>query len=139
MKKMLKNLLPGATWEMLSLEEALCSLEEGAPPTPSIENLSCILHKCRKEKNITYALRLHAYMRASGLESNTSLGNELVPILVEVGCMCNAQQVFDTLIYQNDCLWTHSVLSSCTIKCNRIMSYIQAFIPLWPYSRLVPS
>ena len=89
----------------LSLVEALASLERMSHP-PSVENLTCVLRKCRKVKDQAYALRLHAYLRKTGLEAHKSIGNYLVPMLVEVGSLSDAQQVFDRLVNRNEYSWT---------------------------------
>lgn len=85
-------------WEMLSFEEALASFEL-KPYPPSVEDVTCILLKCRKEKNPTYTLRLNAYyMRKTGLEANRFVGNYLVPMLMEGGRICHAEHVFNRLV-----------------------------------------
>lgn len=91
--------------QMLVLEEALNALEERTLPVPSIEELAAILLKCRKEKNQSCAVRLHAYMRQSGLETHKVLGNHLVPLLAEVGNFVDAEQVFSKLQFRNHVSW----------------------------------
>ena len=96
---------PIAQLPELSLVDAVASLER-LPHPPSVENLTCILRKCRKHKNPASSLRLHAYLRKTGLEVHHSLGNYLVPMLVEVGSLCDAQHVFDRLVDRNEYSWT---------------------------------
>eukprot|EP00250_Pteridium_aquilinum_P006404 c16339_g1_i1 orf=310-1116(+) len=92
-------------WKTLPLEQAIASLEEQMLPMPSVEDLACILQKCRKERKPTLALCFHAYLHKNGFETHASLGNHLVSLLVEVGSMCHAQQVFDSLERQDERSW----------------------------------
>eukprot|EP00250_Pteridium_aquilinum_P005543 c15617_g2_i1 orf=3-845(-) len=94
-------------WEMLSIEEALACLEGGPlyETLPSVSNLASILSKCRKDKNRSHVLRLHAYLRERGMEAHSSLGNELVSALVDTGNIHDAQKVFDKLVYRNERSW----------------------------------
>lgn len=96
---------PNKNWALLSFEEALSSLDDRILPLPSVEDFAYLLHKCRKEKNRSYALRLHAHLRECGLDAHASLGNSLIPVLVGAGCMDAAQQVFDKLAHRNSFSW----------------------------------
>eukprot|EP00250_Pteridium_aquilinum_P019913 c24623_g2_i1 orf=596-1288(+) len=93
---------------------ALPSLEEGRLLRPALEDLVHALHKCRKEKDPSHALHLHAYLCESGLEAHRSLGNYLVWTLVEVGSMRDAQQVFNKLVLRNE--WSWNALISGHVK-----------------------
>eukprot|EP00250_Pteridium_aquilinum_P033540 c5811_g1_i1 orf=1-738(-) len=84
-------------WEMLTVEEALTSLEDGLLPNPSVQDIAYILHKCTRERNRSYASRLHAFTRKSGLDAHPSLANQLIVMLVECGSVHQAQWVFDKL------------------------------------------
>eukprot|EP00250_Pteridium_aquilinum_P032947 c4991_g1_i1 orf=301-795(+) len=101
-------------WKVLSLKEALTRLEQGVIQ-PSIDDLACILHMCRKDKNQLYGLRLHAYMSKNDLDAHISLGNYLVSMLVEVGIMHNAHEVFNKLVFRNE--WSWYSLIKGYIKC----------------------
>eukprot|EP00250_Pteridium_aquilinum_P034202 c7233_g1_i1 orf=2-463(-) len=73
-------------------------------PQPSIENLIELVRTCRKERALDVcALRLHAYVRLHGMETQTLIGNLLVSVLIEVGSVCNAQTVFDMLAERKEC------------------------------------
>eukprot|EP00250_Pteridium_aquilinum_P020328 c24785_g5_i1 orf=3-1175(-) len=72
---------------------------------PSIEHISCLLYKCRKQSERQCALRLHAHMCQRGLEVHVSLGNYLVSILAEVRSMRVAQQIFDKLVHGSEQAW----------------------------------
>eukprot|EP00250_Pteridium_aquilinum_P006068 c16053_g1_i1 orf=80-670(+) len=95
-----------------TMEEALTALEtatpraSSSPPSFVVDTIASILHKCRKGKNSSYATRLHVCMRENGLESHRTLGNQLVSLLVDVGSIHDAQQVFNKLRYRSECAWT---------------------------------
>eukprot|EP00250_Pteridium_aquilinum_P028327 c36956_g1_i1 orf=75-860(+) len=95
------------SWQMLSLEKVVTSLESGRMPESqlSAENLACILNKCKKEQNLPCALRLQAYLKKRGLEAQNLLGNYLVSLLVEVERVHDAQKIFDKLLYRSECSW----------------------------------
>eukprot|EP00250_Pteridium_aquilinum_P000128 c10143_g2_i1 orf=1-612(-) len=67
----------------------------------------CSLHKCRTERNVALALRLHdEWVCQTGmLKAHPSLGNHLVSVLVEFGNMTHARQVFDLLPSQDQYSW----------------------------------
>eukprot|EP00250_Pteridium_aquilinum_P001717 c11922_g1_i1 orf=557-865(+) len=90
---------------MLVLKEALPFSETRLPLHPSIEYLTCILLRCRKEQNFFFTSNVHAYMRKWGLDSHGFLGNYLVLIFVEFGSIHNAQQVFDRLDCRDELSW----------------------------------
>lgn len=71
----------------------------------SVEGILCLLHKCRKGRDLAHVLRLHAHMHQNGLAAHASLGNLLILVLVDFGIMHLAQKVFDSLIYENECSW----------------------------------
>eukprot|EP00250_Pteridium_aquilinum_P017436 c23625_g3_i1 orf=221-1150(+) len=102
-------------WQRLSLEETLASLESDMLPLPSDDDLACILHKCKKQRSSNFALRLHAYMHKHGFESHPLLGNHLVVMLVDVGSLCDAHQVFDSLSFRNECSWSSLIIGY--VKC----------------------
>ncbi|KAI5056941.1 hypothetical protein GOP47_0028759 [Adiantum capillus-veneris] len=87
--------------QFTGLEEALSSLEQGLVQL-SFENFAKLLHKFRKEKDGALVLRLHSYMVKNGLEKHSSLGNHLIPLLVGIGCMHYAHEVFDKLLHPNE-------------------------------------
>eukprot|EP00250_Pteridium_aquilinum_P021523 c25151_g8_i1 orf=2-613(-) len=116
-KKMMMKMRPGGCWRMLSLEEAVHSLEEDRLPQPSVEDFACILQRCGKERDHTLAHRLHAYMRRTGLESHPLLGNFLIPMLAGVGSMHSAQHVFNRLIQRNE--WSWNSLIAGYVNCGK--------------------
>ncbi|MCO5611740.1 hypothetical protein L7F22_065998 [Adiantum nelumboides] len=89
---------------MLSLAEALLSLEQGQHPQ-SVDSFLPILKRCRRERNPQYAQRLLGCICRSGLESHLSLCIHLVPMLAEAGCICDAQHVFESLSDPNGGAW----------------------------------
>ncbi|KAI5058796.1 hypothetical protein GOP47_0026966 [Adiantum capillus-veneris] len=96
------------TWKTLSVEERLHILEQGVPL--STDELVQILQKCRKERAGKNGVRCYAYLRKHGLETDIYLGNYLVPMLVDIGRIQDAQEVFDRLPYRNEHSW-NSLLS----------------------------
>eukprot|EP00250_Pteridium_aquilinum_P034591 c7791_g2_i1 orf=234-1208(+) len=106
---------PGPLWRMLKVDKVLPLLEETSLPPSSIEVYACMLYKCRKERNRAQALHLNALLQESGLE--TPLGNCLVSLLVDVGSMNAAQQVFDRLSIQKEGSW-HSLMVGY-VKCGK--------------------
>ena len=75
------------------LGKALSSLESGLWPEPSVDGYIHMMHRCRKEKGVSNTNRLYAYMRLKGADTHASLGNYLVPLLVEAGLIDEAHQV----------------------------------------------
>lgn len=74
--------------------------------TASIEQFVSLLLKCRKLKNAALSNQVHTHITYNGLEAHTVLGNYLVPIYVECGCILEAHYVFDTLVQPNEFSWT---------------------------------
>ena len=84
-------------------------------PQICIDDILCILEKCRKEKDRVNALWMHLYVHSYGMEGHSSLGNNLVSMLVEIGYIDNARQVFDKLEYRNNLSWNSLIIGY--IKC----------------------
>eukprot|EP00250_Pteridium_aquilinum_P022737 c2563_g1_i1 orf=199-918(+) len=102
---------------MLRLHDALPLLEEGTLAHFSIQDLACILQQCGVERHPGHALRLHAYMLETGLESHHVLGNYLVPMLVDVGNMLDAQRAFNRMVYRNEFSWNSLITGY--VKCDK--------------------
>eukprot|EP00250_Pteridium_aquilinum_P008290 c17828_g1_i1 orf=97-1029(+) len=100
-----------------ALQKALPSLRHLGLPPRSILDFTHLLQKCGKERDRPLAFRLHGYMRENGLEMHKSLGNYLIPMLVDVGNMCVAQEVFDRFAYCNE--WSWNSLINGYIKCGK--------------------
>eukprot|EP00250_Pteridium_aquilinum_P018307 c24031_g5_i2 orf=344-967(+) len=111
--------------QTLSLEAALATLEAGQLPQPSIDDLVCISIRCRKERNIPCALCLLAYVHQWGVDAHGSLGNYLVPMLIEMECIPEARKVFDKLDYRNVHSWT--CLITGYTKCGEPQRAIDVF------------
>eukprot|EP00250_Pteridium_aquilinum_P019233 c24358_g2_i1 orf=414-2213(+) len=97
-----------------SLEEEISCLER-FPRLPSVETLIHILQRCRKEKVSAYAMRLHTYMQQKNLQGHKALGNYLVSMLADCGCVDEARHVFDTLLDQN--VYSYNALILGYIEC----------------------
>eukprot|EP00250_Pteridium_aquilinum_P034709 c7985_g1_i1 orf=1-609(-) len=104
-----------------SRESRLCRLQETLPPLQEarmpIENLAHLVQKCRLDKDRDQGLLLHAYMRKTGLDNHSILGNHLVSMLAEIGSLSEAQQVFDRLLYRNEQSWNSIIIGH--IKCGK--------------------
>eukprot|EP00250_Pteridium_aquilinum_P018019 c23897_g2_i1 orf=705-1154(+) len=77
---------------------------------PSIEEFAPILQRCRKLQSLAHAQSFHAHMCKHGLDAHSFLGNHLVSMFVEVGSICDAQRVFDVLVYRNECSWNALIM-----------------------------
>lgn len=80
-----------------------------------IKDYAAILYKYGKEKNQEHASSLYAYMHEQGLDTHRSLGSHLVSMLVDVGRICDAQQVFERLVHQNELAWNSLIIGY--VKC----------------------
>lgn len=114
-------------WEMPSTEEIPCSLEP-ADRLPSVDNLICILQKCRKRKNLAYAKCVHVRLCGYGLESHRVLGNYVVPMFVECESLLDAQQVFNRLVWRNEFSWT--ILMQGYLDCGKAQHALDLFVPM---------
>eukprot|EP00250_Pteridium_aquilinum_P000607 c10722_g1_i1 orf=102-566(+) len=80
----------------------------------SVQYLLHILHKCIVLGGPSHGLRLRAYMRTCGLQAHSSLGNHLVSVLVEAGCVHDAQQVFNNLPHWSNWSWNPLIVGYIT-------------------------
>ena len=75
------------------------------------------LKKCRKDRNLQQALQLHDdYISKHGSEHFSSIGNQLVSLLVDVGSMCCAQKVFDRLSLPDESSWNSLIVGYAKLK-----------------------
>lgn len=72
---------------------------------PSINHLLCVVRICRTNRSVPHALHLSAYMRKGGLEPHASLHNCLVLMLLDIGCVSQAQQLLDKFGVWDAYLW----------------------------------
>ena len=100
---------------MLTIEKALSLLEQGL--YLSIDDIACILRKWRTDLIPSNAQRLHALLRKYGLETHRSLANYLVPMLVEIGRLHDARELFDQISYRNN--YSYNSLLSGYVKYNK--------------------
>lgn len=96
------------SFETFRLVEVLTSFKQ-TDELLSINDFIGILQKCRKEKVLAHAKRVHVHIQGSGLDAHEALGNFLVPTLVECGDMATAEQVFRRMLHQNEFSWTSFV------------------------------
>ncbi|KAI5072916.1 hypothetical protein GOP47_0013022 [Adiantum capillus-veneris] len=104
----------------------LSSLPQEILPHRSIYDSSQLLDRCSEEKDGLYALRVHAYMAASGLDALETPGNRLVCIMGTSGCMSDAQRVFDRLIFQDQLSW--DTLIRGYLNCGQLHDAIKLYI-----------
>ncbi|KAI5070834.1 hypothetical protein GOP47_0015177 [Adiantum capillus-veneris] len=84
----------------------------------SLEDFACVVFKYRKEGcPPAHARQLYELMCERGLESSTSLGNQIVCMLVDRGALHQAQKVFDRLALRSDCSWNS--LITAYAKCGK--------------------
>ncbi|KAI5058735.1 hypothetical protein GOP47_0026905 [Adiantum capillus-veneris] len=84
-------------------------------PQASLDQISCLLFKCRKLSRRQFALRLHAYMCQCGREAHSLLGNHLVCILADVRSMQLAHHVLEKSVHTNEQAWNSLILGY--LKC----------------------
>lgn len=75
---------------------------------PSVEILACVLHKCR---SLGQMVCVQTYMHQEGLDMHATLTNHLVVMFIEVGSVCHAQQVFESLPYREEPLWSSLIVA----------------------------
>eukprot|EP00250_Pteridium_aquilinum_P010354 c19325_g4_i1 orf=125-922(+) len=95
---------------VLALYEELSYLETQNHTKPSIAGLTHMLHMCRREKNLSLALRVHNLICDMGLEAHAHLADPLVSMLAEVGSMRHAQHVFDMLECKSESSWNTIII-----------------------------
>ena len=71
-----------------------------------VEGFLHIIQQCRKEKTLENARNVFNRICGNGLESHKVLGNYMIPMLVDCGCMSEAQQIFRKLGDPNEHSWT---------------------------------
>ncbi|KAI5056119.1 hypothetical protein GOP47_0029640 [Adiantum capillus-veneris] len=106
----------GIAWDELNVEKALLPLENSLNTQPSVQRITFLLLKCKKEKSYGHVLQLYAYVRHHGLETHELLGNHLVLLLAEAEMMCDAQQVFDGLSHRKKQSWNLLITSYVRMK-----------------------
>lgn len=79
--------------------------------------LTHTLHKCRKERDVSVALHLVTCMCEDGLDRHLLLANQIVSLMVEIGSICNAQQLFDRLVYRSEEAWNALIIGY--IQCGK--------------------
>ena len=90
---------------MITLDESILSFP-GPNPIPSLDDLTALSQRCRKQRNLTHARHIHAHICSHGLETHKDIGNYLVPMFVECGNPTMAEQVFHKIIHLNEFSWT---------------------------------
>ena len=102
--------------ETSDLEHRILCLEQ-SPKPPSFSNLICILQKCRKGRDPSYAKRLKMYMERKNFKGHIVLGNYLVSMLADCGCLFDAKEIMERLQSRNTYSWNALILSY--IECGK--------------------
>lgn len=89
----------------VTVEQILPSLTYEAKQ-PSINNILSAVHKSRQHKNLAGARWVYQYVQDHQFETNSALGNHLVPMFVECGSISDAQEIFDKLGERSEHSWT---------------------------------
>ncbi|KAI5068910.1 hypothetical protein GOP47_0017255 [Adiantum capillus-veneris] len=76
---------------------------------PDVNDIMSIVQKCRKEKDLSRAKRVHLQMCDHGLEAQNVLANHLVTMFVCCGDMPLAQQAFQRLDERTEIAWTSMI------------------------------
>ncbi|KAI5080115.1 hypothetical protein GOP47_0005594 [Adiantum capillus-veneris] len=73
------------------------------------DHFIAILQKCKKERNFAYTKLIYEQIREAGLDTDTTVGNHLVPALIESDNLWDAQEAFNNLVQPNSCSWTYLI------------------------------
>ncbi|MCO5583059.1 hypothetical protein L7F22_036966 [Adiantum nelumboides] len=84
---------------------------------PSLDSIILLLQKCRKERIFCNANHVYAFLCEHGLEALQTIGNHVIPMLVDCGGLLHAERVFQKSVYQNAHAWTS--LISGHVKCGQ--------------------
>eukprot|EP00250_Pteridium_aquilinum_P029983 c40450_g1_i1 orf=238-744(+) len=104
---------------------------------PPVEELGLLLQKCRQERSLEQALRMHTFLCHNGLDVHPLLGNHLVVALVDNGSICHAQHVFDKLTHRRELSW--SSLMSGYVKCGESQHALVLYKKMQEGGSLYPS
>ncbi|KAI5080314.1 hypothetical protein GOP47_0005793 [Adiantum capillus-veneris] len=101
-----------SSWELLNMDEALSLLENNVlcEIFPSAEDLTCVVSKCKQDKNPSNVLRFYAYLQRRGMEAHSLLGNDLISLLVDVGNVHDAKVVYDKIMCPNESSWNALIM-----------------------------
>eukprot|EP00250_Pteridium_aquilinum_P016413 c23092_g3_i1 orf=143-1567(+) len=88
----------------------------------AIEIYISIMQMCRIRKDKRLAAKVHEKICRVGLETHSTLGNHLVPMFVDCGCVSFGQQASYKLLTMNEYSWT-----------SLISGYIQSGQPLYAF------
>ncbi|KAI5062662.1 hypothetical protein GOP47_0023201 [Adiantum capillus-veneris] len=83
-------------------------------PYPSLQGIGRILHTFITEKNYAGGVSMHAFLRNHGLSAHVVLGSRVVCMLVEIGCLQSAHQVFNSLVCPD--VWSWNALIGGFVK-----------------------
>ncbi|KAH6557854.1 hypothetical protein KP509_1Z090000 [Ceratopteris richardii] len=114
-------------------------LENQIEPLPTIQDLVCLLQRCRKEKDGEIASRLCTYLQKNGLERQPTLGNPLISFLVEVGSVHHAQEVFEGLKCEDKDERSWNILITGHVKHGNPQFALSLYEQMRKYPSLQPS
>eukprot|EP00250_Pteridium_aquilinum_P020684 c24906_g6_i1 orf=901-4083(+) len=110
---------------MMAIVERQCASLDLMDPLSSVEEYMGILQTCRKNKNLSYANRLHVQICSNGLEVHVALGNHLVPLFVDCGSLSQAQQIFYKIDHRNEHAWTSLIVGF--VECEAVEDAFNLF------------
>ncbi|KAI5065416.1 hypothetical protein GOP47_0020111 [Adiantum capillus-veneris] len=73
---------------------------------PLLEGLLSTLCKCRDEGNLAFAMQAHMHICSFGLDTHEIVGNHVIPMFVNCGCLPAAFKAFMRLQHRNVYSWT---------------------------------
>lgn len=91
----------------------------------AVESIIQTIIRYTKERNQAVALRVHMFLCRSGMDTHNALGNYVVPMLADVGCLKDARVVFDRLTCRNDYSWNS--LIHAYIKCGELRDALEFY------------
>ena len=81
--------------------------------SPDVVTFIYRLKACGKQGSLVKGEELHAKIVIKALEIQPLVGNSLINMYIKLGCLCHAQQVFDTLPLRTLVSWT-TIISGYT-------------------------
>ncbi|KAH7405102.1 hypothetical protein KP509_15G056400 [Ceratopteris richardii] len=82
------------------------------PELSSVDDLIRFFKEWRRKNDPLFAIKAHFHACYLGLDTHRELGNHLVPMFVDCGCLSEGQKVFNKLTFQNEHSWT-SLIQGC--------------------------
>ena len=78
---------------------------------PPLQSFASQLKECRGMKDLGHARNIYMKLCNHGLDLNPSIGNYIVPMLVDCGAFEDARVIFSKLPFRNEHSWSSSMRS----------------------------